>query len=223
MAITALFLLASCDKKEAPDGKNRKEAKLNDAKPPSEAPEGMIWIPGGEFLMGGDERGGFKMARPTNEGPVHPVYVDGFWMDATEVTNAQFREFTEATGYKTVAETPFKQEDYPNAPPEALVPAGYVFTQPERPVDVQRVRHDAWWRFTPGASWRHPQGPGSSIEGKDDHPVVCITHPDAAAYAKWAGKRLPTTSEWQHAGSWASQIAKVLVGYPKFCWRGNPQ
>lgn len=197
LSACASILCVSCGDK--PSVTERSRTNINTAEAPGPAPSGMAWIPGGEFLMGSDDRGGYKMARPTNEGPIHPVYVDGFWMDTTEVTNAEFRKFVDETGYKTIAETPFKQEDFPNAPPEALVPAGYVFYQPEAPVDIQRVRHDAWWRFSPGASWRHPQGPGSDIEGKDDYPVVCITHPDALAYAEWAGKRLPTEAEWEFA------------------------
>ena len=150
LSACASILCVACDDKASAPAEPR--AKLNSGEAPSEAPPGMAWIPGGEFQMGSDDPGGYKMARPTNEGPIHTVYVDGFWMDTTEVTNAEFRKFVDATGFKTVAETPFKQEDYPSAPPEALVPAGYVFYQPEAPVDIQRVRHDAWWRFTPGAS-----------------------------------------------------------------------
>ena len=168
------------------------------------------------------------LARPT-KGPIHEVEVSPFWMDTTEVTNAQFRKFVEATGYKTVAETPFKQEDYPKAPPEALVPAGYIFVQPDESIDLRRANHNMWWRFTPGASWRTPGGPGTDIEGKDDHPVVCITYPDATAYAKWAGKRLPTEAEWEFAArggleqktySWGDELmpdGKFMANY----WQGG--
>ena len=164
------------------------------------AADGMVWIPGGEFTMGseGDE------ARPV-ERPAHRVRVDGFWMDATEVTNAQFRAFVEATGHVTTAErAPTREEIMEQVPPgtpppseDMLVAASLVFTPPEAPVPLHR--YDLWWRWVPGADWRHPEGPGSDLEGRDDHPVVHVSYDDAAAYARWAGKRLPTEAEWEFA------------------------
>ena len=129
--------------------------------------------------------------------PVHRVHVDGFWMDRTEVTNAQFAAFVHATGYTTVAERAPRAEDFPGAPPENLVPGALVFTPPDGPVSL--ADHYVWWRYVPGANWRHPTGPDSSIEGRDDTPVVQIAHDDAVAYAEWAGKRLPTEAEWEFA------------------------
>jgi formylglycine-generating enzyme required for sulfatase activity len=173
------------------------------APPPSEpTPEGMVWIPGGEFLMGSET--GFP-----DELPVHRVTVDGFWMDETEVTNLQFRKFVEETGYVTTAEKTPKLEDLApqmpsgvDIPEENLVPGSICF---DLNVDPKTIRkdHPLWpyqiWKYVPGADWRHPLGPESSIDGKDDHPVVHVSWEDAQAYCAWAGKRLPSEAEWEFA------------------------
>ncbi len=167
---------------------------------PSDDPPGMVWISGGEFTMGTNSKLGWL-----DEKPAHRVRVDGFWMDATEVTNAQFRRFAEATGYVTTAEKPPSLEEIlsqspPGTPPppkEKLVPGSLVFRPTSGPVDTRDFSQ--WWRWTPGANWRHPEGPNSDIEGKEDHPVVHVSWDDAVAYAKWAGKRLPTEAEWEFA------------------------
>jgi formylglycine-generating enzyme required for sulfatase activity len=160
----------------------------------------MIWIAGGVFSMGSTDR----LARP-DEQPIHRVRVTGFWIDQTEVTNAQFAEFADATGYKTVAERPVDWEELKKQvppgtpkPDEAqLQPGSLVFTSPESPVGTADA--SAWWRWTIGANWRHPTGPTSTIEGLGSHPVVHVAYEDAIAYAKWAGKRLPTEAEWEFA------------------------
>jgi formylglycine-generating enzyme required for sulfatase activity len=164
------------------------------------APDGMVWIPEGEFTMGSDD----PLSR-RREQPPHRVKVDGFFMDSTPVTNAQFRAFVEATGHLTTSERPTDLAEImkqlppgtPEPDPEMLAPASIVFTPPDRPVPTDN--YFQWWTYVKGANWRHPEGPGSSIEGKDDHPVVHVSWDDATAYAKWVGKRLATEAEWEFA------------------------
>jgi formylglycine-generating enzyme required for sulfatase activity len=153
----------------------------------------MVWIPGGTFRMGSDKH-------YPEERPVHRVTVDGFWMDRYPVTNARFRRFVEATGYRTCAELPPRAEDYPGALPAMLYPGSLVFVQPAGPVDRSDVSN--WWHYVRGADWRHPHGPDSSLDDDaplGEHPVVHIAFADAEAFAKWEGKELPTEAEWEFA------------------------
>jgi formylglycine-generating enzyme required for sulfatase activity len=161
-------------------------------KPPGLAPyEHMAWIPGGTFLMGSNDH-------YPEEAPAHYATVEAFWMDKAPVTNEQFNRFIEATGYLTVAERPLNPDDYPGAKPEMLAPGSIVFKKPPGRVDLRN--HFDWWTYALGASWRHPMGPGSSLKkGMARHPVAHIAYEDAEAYARWAGKELPTEAEWEYA------------------------
>jgi len=174
----------------------------NTAEPFNEIREGMVWIPGGEFSMGaadpmGADRNEVGTHAAEDSRPIHRTYVDGFWMDRTEVTNRQFAKFVKATGYVTLAEQTPRSEDFPGAPPENLVPGSVVFVPPHHAVPLDD--HLQWWTYVKGASWRHPLGPDSSLAGKEDFPVVHVAYDDAVAYATWAGKRLPTEAEWEFA------------------------
>src|ERR1700676_1316325 len=154
-------------------------------------PAGMVWIPGGEFSMGCVDPtlcvdGGHETMDDAR--PIHRVYIDGFWMDQTDVTNEQFARFVAATGYVTIAEQKPTAEEFPDAPPEKLVAGSTVFTPPATPVPLNNYLQ--WWSYVPGANWRHPEGPASDIKGREKYPVVQVAYPDAAAYAKSAGQRL---------------------------------
>ena len=154
-------------------------------------PGKMVWIQGGTFQMGTND------PAFTDAQPMHKVTVSGFYMDEHEVTNAEYERFVKATNYKTVAERKLNPKDYPGVPPESLVPGSGVFSPPGQKVSLDDPLQ--WWKYIPGASWQHPFGANSSVDGKPNDPVVHISYEDAVAYAKWAGKRLPTEAEWEYA------------------------
>lgn len=189
----------------------------------SDMPPNMVWIPGGEFVMGSDS----PEAR-ADEKPPHKVHVSGFWMDVTPVTNKQFKEFVDATGYITTAEKPLNLQEImsqvpPGTPPpspDKLLPGSLVFKMSSKPVPLNNIRQ--WWSWETGANWKHPLGKDSTIEGKDDHPVVQVSFYDAEAYAKWAGKRLPTEAEWERAAYGGDKKLTYVWGNEEFS-EENPQ
>jgi formylglycine-generating enzyme len=190
-----------------------RDAANGDSLPPGDAPPGMVWIPGGEFRMGGDDPFASDAERP-----IHRVRVDGFFMDVHTVTNARFQEFVHATGYVTVAErapdaAALLQQLPPGAPapdPALLVAGSLVFAPTTGTVDLRDWSR--WWTWRPGANWRHPEGPGSSIDDRPDHPVVHVAWEDAVAYAAWAGRRLPSEAEWERAARGGAEARRHAWG-----------
>ncbi|WP_425956839.1 formylglycine-generating enzyme family protein [Xylanimonas sp. McL0601] len=166
-------------------------------------PDGAVHVPAGLYHLGSD-------AHYSEEAPVHRVHLEEFWIDRCAVTNAQYAAFVTATGYVTVAERPLDPADFPGAPPENLLPGSLVFTRTRGPVDLRHLSQ--WWSWTPGASWRHPEGPGSHLGDRAAHPVVHVAHEDAQAYCDWAGTTLPTESQWEAAARGGLEQAAYVWG-----------
>jgi len=182
----------------------RPDAPRQAARPPGRPPQrDMVWIPAGTFAMGSNHH-------YPEEAPAHPVEIAGFWIDRAPVTNSQFLKFIKATGHLTQAQQPADPHAYPDALPELLVPSSIVFVPPQKP--VTSADPYVWWQYIPGADWRHPEGPGSSIKGREHHPVVHISHGDALAYAAWAGKQLPSEAEWERAARGGLEAVEFAWG-----------
>lgn len=205
--LLTLICIFSCEKKTT-------EASKKTSLPPFEAPEGMVWVAAKTFTMGAKENDPMAMHA---EKPAHDVYVDGFFIDATEVTNAQFEKFIKATGYITLAERDIDWEEMKKSLPEdtqkpadsLLLAGSLIFNQNLDPTESVNHHHQ-WWEWKIGANWRHPQGPDSTIEGKENYPVVHIAYEDALAYCAWANRRLPTEAEWESAAL-GNQINSIFT------------
>lgn len=188
----------------------------------------MVWIPGGTFTMG-------SLDHYPEEGPLNRVSIDGFWMDETTVTNREFARFVDATGYRTTAERPPDPAMYPGADPAMLVPGSITFRQPSSRVSLDDPMR--WWAWTPGARWDRPFGPGSGIEGREEHPVVHVSYEDATAYAEWSGRSLPDEAQWERAArgglegaefAWGDRIApggeeRMNRWIGEFPWKYRPR
>jgi len=172
-------------------------------RPAAHPGEDLVWIDGGEFVMGSDHH-------YAEESPAHTVGVSGFWIDRAPVTNVRFASFVAETGYVTVAERPLDPSEFPGAPVENLVPGSMVFTGTEGPVDLRHLSQ--WWTWVPGASWHYPEGPGSDLNSRDDHPVVHVAAEDAEAFCAWAGRQLPSEAEWELAARGGLNSAAYVWG-----------